>query len=440
MPTAYSYRDDPRPGAPPVRGKSARKAVDVSTHRRAWKQRAGVVVALVAGALLAVPATPAMAAPKVTNVSASPGTVQAGGETTVSYTLSFDDSVVPADVTVSSDNSKLQCIEGCSQGNVTEAKTYTAKFKLADDASSGSARVTVKASAGLGNGQGSTTVNLTGKAAAPPPQNQTVRSVSGKVVKKADGKAVPNAIVILQDSTGKRFDTISNGSGDFRFAGSTQNPIAPGRIDLGASFDNITSTKSFNANAGQSVTGQRISLEIKVEVTPSATPSATAEALPTEEPTEEGAEEQPSEEASPGAAANAANEDEGGGFNSYLIILLGGLLVAAGVGTIVLLWMRRKENGDDEDAPEGAGAVPAARGAFRGGDDQTRVVNRAGGGPDPTMVGGAALSEAPTMMHRPVVDDVPPDPYAAPAQPYGAAGGQGWGGTGYGDEPAPGGY
>ncbi|MEV4388941.1 hypothetical protein AB0J68_25070, partial [Micromonospora sp. NPDC049580] len=64
----------------------------------------------------------------------------------------------------------------------------------------------------------------------------------------------------------------------------------------------------------------------------------------------------------------------------------------------------------------------------------------AGGGPDPTMVGGAALSEAPTMMHRPVVDDVPPDPYGAPAQPYGAAGQQGWGGTGYGDEPAPGGY
>ncbi|MET0419987.1 MAG: hypothetical protein ABW022_28575, partial [Actinoplanes sp.] len=124
-----------------------------------------MVVALVAGALLAVPATPALAAPNVTNVSASPGTVQAGGETTVSYKLGFDDPVVPADVTVSSDNSKLQCVEGCSQGNVTEGGTYTAKFKLADDASNGSARITVKASAGLGNGQGSTTVNLTAKAA-----------------------------------------------------------------------------------------------------------------------------------------------------------------------------------------------------------------------------------------------------------------------------------
>ncbi|TNH26367.1 hypothetical protein FHG89_21085 [Micromonospora orduensis] len=435
------------PGPAPRRspGKSARKAVDVSTHRRAWKQRAGVVVALVAGALLAVPATPAMAEPNINNVSASPSSVEAGKTTKVTYTLNFPLGADEADISVTSNNSKLRCIDGCSRNRVDSSGTLDATFQAADDATNGSAVITIKAvnSSGQKNEQqATTTVNLVGKA-APPPQNQTVRSVSGKVVKKANGEAVPNAIVILQDSTGKRLDTISNGSGDFRFTGTTDKPIAPGRIDLGASFDNITATKSFNANAGQSVTGQRISLEIKVEVTPSATPSATAEALPTEEATEEGAEDQPSEAASPGAAANASNEDDGGGFGSYLIILLGGLLVAAGVGTIVLLWMRRKENGDDEDAPDGvgaAGAVPAARGAFRGGDDQTRVVNRAGGGPDPTMVGGAALSEAPTMMHRPVVDDVPPDPYGAPPQPYGAAGGQGWGGTGYGDEPAPGGY
>ncbi|WP_244311514.1 carboxypeptidase-like regulatory domain-containing protein [Micromonospora taraxaci] len=415
----------------------------MSTHRRAWKQRAGVVVALVAGALLAAPATPAFAAPKVSNVSASPGTVQAGGETTVSYALSFDDPVVPADVTVSSDNSKLQCIEGCSQGNVTEAKTYTAKFKLADDASNGSARITVRASAGLGNGQGSTTVNLSAKA-APPPQAQTVQSVSGKVVAQADSKAVPNAVVMLLDSTGKRFDTTSDGSGNFRFTGTTGNPIAPGRLDLGASFDNVVARKTINAAAGQALTGQRISLAIKTEVTPSPTPSASAEATPTEETAEEGTEDQASEEASPGAPANASNtEDSGGGAGSYLIILLGGLLVAAGVGTIVLLWMKRKENGgDDDDAvPAGSGGpVPPARGGFRGPDDQTRVVGGRPGGADPTMVGGAALSEAPTMMHRPVVDDVPPDPYGAPAQAYGGAGQQGWGGAGYGDEPAPGGY
>nr|WP_231921884.1 carboxypeptidase-like regulatory domain-containing protein [Micromonospora krabiensis] len=412
----------------------------MSTHRRAWKQRAGVVVALVAGALFALPATPALAAPSVANVSASPGTVQAGGEFTVSYNLTVDDQ--PVDVNVSSNNSKVQCIEGCDRGSVKDSGQSTAKFKVADDAQNGQARITVRANApGLGGSdEGSTTVNLTAKAAPPPPptEQQTVRSISGKVVVQANGDAVPNAVVMLQDSTGRLQQTSSDGSGNFRFTGTTDRPIAPGRIDLGASFDNIVARKSINASAGQTVTGQRISLAIKVEVTPSATPSATEEALPTEEATEEGTEETP--EATEGAAANnASNEDSGGSAASYIIILLGGLLVAAGVGTIVLLWMKRKDSSDgtDDDAPNGAaaaGGVPA----YRGADDRTRVVNPVGAGPDPTMVaGGAALSEAPTMMHRPVVDDVPPDPYGVPPQQtYGANGQQGWAGGGYGDEPA----
>ncbi|MEU8419823.1 hypothetical protein AB0C15_02975 [Micromonospora sp. NPDC048835] len=417
----------------------------MSTHRRAWKQRAGVVVALVAGALLAVPATPAMAAPNVTDVSASPGSVEAGKTTKISYRLDFGIGAPPADVSVSSSNSKLTCVDGCSRGQVTSSDSFSATFRLADDAANGSATITVKATDSAGSKDASTTVTLVGKAAPPPPpQNQTVRSVSGKVVAQADGKAVPNAFVVLRDSAGHQYDATSNGTGDFRFTGTSDKPIAPGRIDLGASFDNIKAFKSVNASAGQAITGQRLSLAIKVEVTPSVTPSATPEATPTEETTtEEGTEEEPTEEASQGAPANAANNEDSGGLGSYMIILLGGLLVAAGVGTIVLLWMKRRENGDD-DAPAaagGGGVVPPSRGGFRGPDDQTRVVGgRPGTGADPTMVGGAALSEAPTMMHRPVVDDVPPDPYGAPAQAYGGAGQQGWGGAGYGDEPASGGY
>lgn len=416
----------------------------MSTHRRAWKQRAGVVVALVVGALLAVPATPAQAAPNVTNVSASPGSVEAGKTTKISYTLTFEDGADPADVSVSSSNSKLSCVDGCARGNVDSSGTFEATFRLADDAGNGTARITVKATDSNGplrqSKEGSTTVTLVGKPAAP----QTVRSVSGKVVKQADGSAVPNATVMLQDGNGKRIDTISDDSGNFRFTGSTEKPIAPGRLALGASFDNVVATKSFNASAGQSITGQRLSLAIKVEVTPSATPSASEEPLPTDEATDETTEETP--EATAGAANNASNSD-GGGMGSYLIILLGGLLVAAGVGTIVLLWMKRRENADDTDgaAPAGAaaaGAVPAARGGYRGGDDQTRVVNGVGAGPDRTMVAGGSLADAPTMMHRPVVDDVPPDPYGAPPQPSGGGSPQsGWAGTGYGDEPAgPGGY
>ncbi|MGC4818630.1 hypothetical protein [Micromonospora sp. DT63] len=424
----------------------------MSTHRRAWKQRAGVVVALVAGALLAVPATPALAA----EVDVSPGsvTVNAGSDATITVRITGGDNDESAKVSLSGLPSGVSCASGCgdvklSGGGLGGPKgSVLVRIAANDNAGDATTNITVAVEAASGPDTANVSLTVKGKAAAPPTpqQTQTVKSVSGKVVKKADNTAVPNAFVVLQDSGGHRYDALSDGSGNFRFTGSTSAPITPGRIDLGASSDNIKAFKSFNASAGQSITGQRISLEIKVEVTPSATPSASAEAVPTEEATEEDGEEQPSEEASPGAPANAANEDDGGGFGSYLIILLGGLLVAAGVGTIVLLWMKRRESGDDDDEPAtagaagAAGAVPAARGAFHGADDRTRVVNPAGGGPDPTMVGGAALSEAPTMMHRPVVDDVPPDPYGAPAQPYGAADQQGWGGTGYGDEPAPGGY
>ncbi|MFI0791827.1 carboxypeptidase-like regulatory domain-containing protein [Micromonospora rubida] len=441
------------PGPAPRRpGKSDRKAVDVSTHRRAWKQRAGVVVALVIGALLAVPATPALAAPAISNVSASPSSVEAGGTVKVTYSLNFSDPAKPADIQVGSSNSKLTCVDGCSRGRFNESGTFTATFRLAADAQNGSAAITIKATDSEGpdkqEQRGATNVTLVGRAAPEPTQEQvqTVKSVSGKVVASANGAAVPKATVMLQDSGGHRYETTSDGSGNFRFTGSKDRPITPGRIGIGAVQGEIRTTKSFDASAGQSVTGQQISLAIKVEVSPSPTPSATEEPLPTDEPTEDADDESPA--ATPGAAQKNTSTEEESGFGSLLLILLGGLFVAIGVGTIVLLWMKRRENGDDTDDDDalagaaGAGAVPAARGAYHGADDKTRVVNRAGGGPDPTMIGGTSLSDAPTMMHQPIVDDVPPDPYGAPPPTYGPGGQQGgWGtGGGYGAEPQGGGY
>ncbi|WP_436837237.1 carboxypeptidase-like regulatory domain-containing protein [Micromonospora matsumotoense] len=420
----------------------------MSTHRRAWTQRAGVVVALVAGALLTVPATPAFAAPSVNNVSASPSSVEAGKTTRVSYSLTVGDDS-PVDVSVTSSNGKLRCVDGCSRNKVDQGGGSSASFALADDASNGSATITVKAvDANGAENSASTTVTLVAKAApqtTPPQDKPTVKSVSGKVVVAATGDAVPNAVVGLEDSTGKQFNTTSDGSGNFRITGSSANPIAPGSMVLGASKDGIVATKPISAGAGQSLSNQRISLALKVEVTPSVTPSTSVEPTPTDETTEETTEE--SAEPTDGQQ-QAASQDDDSGFGSFLIILLGGLLVAAGVGTIVLLWIRRK-NADDGDGPAGAaaaGGVPGPRGP-RGTDDQTRVVNRVGAGPDPTMVGSSALSDAPTMMHRPVVDDVPPDPYAAPPQPYGAPQDNWAGAGGYGEEPAgqagygqPGGY
>ncbi|MFY1705366.1 carboxypeptidase regulatory-like domain-containing protein [Micromonospora sp. WMMA1923] len=425
----------------------------MSTHRRAWK-RAGVVVALVTGALVAVPATPAMAV----DVSVSPGSVnlQAGGQATLTVQLSGDDGET-ATISVNGLPNGVSCANGC--GEVTlggGAATQQVVLRAAGNAPNGNANATVAAQGSeTGGGQGRVQVRVQGRPETetpPPPEPeptqeevQTVRAVSGKVTVEANGDAVANANVLLLDSNGRRHETTSDGNGNFRFSGSTQNPIAPGQLQLGASRETAIARKTISARAGQSLTGQRISLPIRVEESPSPTPSPTAEPAPTveaeepdEEPTEgaEGVEQEPA----------ASSADDSGGMGSWLLILLGGLFVAIGVGTIVLLWMKRRENADepevDEDAPAAAGATPNARGTFRGADDQTRVVNRIDAGPDPTMVGGAALSDAPTMMHQPVVDDVPPDPYGAPPQPFNTAGQQGWSGAGgYGDEsPGQGGY
>ncbi|SCL38167.1 Carboxypeptidase regulatory-like domain-containing protein [Micromonospora pallida] len=431
------------PGPVPPAGKSDRKAVDVSTHRRAWKQRAGVVVALVAGALIAVPATPALAAPDINNVSASPSSVEAGKTTKVRFSLDFGGEPMPANVQVSSNNGKLTCIDGCSFSRITDGGRQEATFQLASNASSGTAVITVRATDAVGSGdskEASTSVTLVGAAPTTPPQDQTVRRVSGKVTNSTNNKPVPNATVALMDSQRHQYTTTTDEDGDWRFDGSTSKPITPGAIVLGASVGDVRKTVTINAGAGQSVTGQRLSLALPVEATATPTPGASEETVPTEDPTEETTEESG---ASPGAATNAAEEDSGG-FGSWLLIILGGLFVAIGVGTIVLLWMRRRENPEDEDVDgvgaAAAGATPAARGAYRGGmDDATRVVNRVG--PDATRVGGASIADAPTMMHnRPLVDDVPPDPYGAPppqaGQGYGSASQGGWAGAGY-DDAAP---
>ncbi|MEU5530177.1 carboxypeptidase-like regulatory domain-containing protein [Micromonospora chersina] len=431
----------------------------MSTHRRAWKQRAGVVVALVFGALLAVPATPASAA-RITDSTGSV-TIDAGKSSPVNVEVTPDTAEVGATINITGLPDGVSC-GGCGQpiqfnGSPAQPKPQSVTLTLSAAPNAPAAngtRATIRVEGTAGSD--ARPLSVTVKATAPPTQQQpqTVKSISGKVVAEANGDPVAGAVVMLRDSVGKQRQTTTDGSGNFRFSGSTSEPIAPGRIDLGANKDGKIGTKSFDAAAGQSVTGQRISVPVKVEASPSATPSATEEALPSDEATDEATDEPASEQ--PAAQQPAANEDSGS-FGSWLLILLGGLFVAVGVGTIVLLYMRRKnEDGDgDGDGPHGptgpggpagaAGAVPGARGAYRGADDQTRVVNGMGAGAAPTMVGGTSLSDAPTMMHRPVVDDVPPDPYGAPPGPaYGAgagAGQAGWAGNGYGDgAPGQGGY
>ncbi|KKK05227.1 carboxypeptidase-like regulatory domain-containing protein [Micromonospora sp. HK10] len=414
----------------------------MSTHRRAWQQRAGVVVALVFGALLTVPATPASAAEATVN----PGsvTVNAGSDATVSVTIRPDLSDKNGEISLTGLPAGVSCVNGCGNfqfnGPPGSPKTVLLTLKANDNAGDANTTVTVRVVPDSSD-PATPSFSMTVKAKTPP-QPESVKSVSGKVVASANNEPVAGALVMLRDSRNRQYRTTSDGSGNFRFTGSTSNPIAPGRLDVGASKDNKNEVKSIDASAGQSVTGVRIGLAIEVKATPTPTASASEEALPSEEATEEASEEPASE--APAAQQPAANEDSGG-MSSWLLILLGGLFVAVGVGTIVLLYVRRKNDDGDGDGPAGAGAaaggVPPARGGYRGGDDQTRVVNGMGAGAAPTMIGSSSLSDAPTMMHRPVVDDVPPDPYGAPPAPaYGGGQGAGWAGGGYGDEGPGQGY
>ncbi|MGC5031440.1 carboxypeptidase regulatory-like domain-containing protein [Micromonospora sp. DT229] len=408
-------------------------------------------MALIVGALLAVPATPALAAnPDVAITNLPNGNLQAGQQTSMTFSVKNNNELPTAfSIAVSTFNG-LSCQGEC---NIParlippgEEASFTVNL-VAGDVPAGQERSgRVRVSARAGGDQGGDERDMTVRGPNPPPTTQapqTVRSISGKVVNQA-GDGVANAYVLLKDSAGKQYETNTNSDGNFRFTGSNDRPIAPGRIDIGASSNSVREVVSFTANAGQSVTGQRITLAIQASNSPSPTPSASESAVPTEDPfDDEFAEDEETTPGEPAAPPAQASNEDSGGFGSWLLVLLGGLFVAVGVGTIVLLWMRRKENEDGEvdgDAPAAApaGAVPAARGNFVSADDQTRVVNRVGTTPDPTMVAGAGISNAPTMMHQPVVDDVPPDPYAAPVQPYGAAGGAGqaWSGGRYGDEPA----
>ncbi|TDC01746.1 carboxypeptidase regulatory-like domain-containing protein, partial [Micromonospora fluostatini] len=201
----------------------------MSTHRRAWK-RAGVVVALVAGALFAVPATPALAA-DVVGIDPGQVSLRAGSEASFTVQLRGEEGE-NATISVNGLPNGVSCASGCGQ------------ITLGGDGN-GSQQVVLRADGNARDGNGSATVSAGGQGRnvqvrvqgrqEPEPEPtreevQTVRSVSGKVVAQANGDAVANAIVILLDGNGRRHETNSDGSGNFRFGGSSSNPIVPGQL------------------------------------------------------------------------------------------------------------------------------------------------------------------------------------------------------------------
>jgi Carboxypeptidase regulatory-like domain len=383
---------------------------------------AGVFLAVVGGSLLVAPTAASAAKPTVQILTLGNGNLRSGDRTTLTFRVANPagnqspsvDIVVTGDGVSCDPRTPCDFTKGISAGSSdTFNVTLVADNLEPGKQKSGSVRIT--AAAGDDTGEDFRTITVRG-----PDAVQRISQLKGKV-RDTFGAAVPGALVAYSDSQGHRGQTTSDGSGNFRFDSTDENPISPGRIEVGARKDGFgTITASVNGQAGKTANAT-LTLPAAAEATPSA--SASASATPTAEPTEEASTEVIPEGTPPVAAKQAANTSEDGGSSSLIFIIAGALLVAVGIGAIVLVFIRRKEKDADEDE-DGLGAVPAAAPAPapRYGD-ATRVASptRVGGvpAPDATMAASGAippsLANAQTMLQRAVpADDEFPDPYGAP--------------------------
>ncbi|MCO8276438.1 carboxypeptidase regulatory-like domain-containing protein [Actinoplanes sp. TRM 88003] len=419
----------------------------VTTHLRARVAQAGALLAVVLGGVFVAPAV-ALAEPPNVQITDLQTEVLSGGRLTMQFSVAEGNgSQIPVPAQINVNGGGMDCRGGdCSRRTTVDGNGRQFSVQLtAPNVNAGETRqVTVEIRAevqGERPGQASQQITIKG-----PDRPQSVRQVSGRI-KDQDGKAIAGAIVGMEDSVGKVFRGSSDGSGQFSFTSSDSNPIAPGRISVGAGKDGFEeATVQREAQAGQNLT---ISLTLKSTAVPTKSPTPTPSASPTSAtPTEEVSEEAAPEDTAPAQQETdqaASTEDSGG---SMLYIIIGVLLVAAGIGAIVLVVLRRRNSGNDDgdDDPTGlsgsGGAVPPSRGGFT---DATRVGAPVGGGRnDATMIApaprSAAMADAPTVIHRPVpaAEDEFPDPYGAPLpQPGGfagaAAGGWDQGGNQYGN-------
>jgi hypothetical protein len=393
--------------------------VDVTTHPRARAVQAGALLALVSGFVVVASAPAQAEAPTVQITGVSATNIRSGEKTRIRYRVT---NLTPPGRSgeIRVQVSGMDCTDGdCSPAEeigFNQSREFVAEL-TAPDVGAGtnrSVRVQVQASSGDDTSAANTTITVRG-----PDKPRSVRQVSGRV-RDADGDAISGAQVVMKDSAGNTYDTTSNGDGGYSITSSDSKPITPGAISIGAGKDGYQpQAVNVQAAAGKTVNVPLTLKKIAV-ATPSATPTEadTASAAPLDEESAAVTDEQTAG-ADTQEAANASDDGNG----SLLFIILGGLLVAAGVGAIVLVLMRRRNNGEDDgdgDFPPGGGPMPPGQSRYA--TDATRVAAPVGGrANDATMVAGmppGSMSEAPTMLQRPVSpDDEFPDPYGAPPRP-----------------------
>ena len=428
------------------------------THLRARTTRAGALLALVTGMVAGVPTAALAAPPGVSIDSVSARNVASGSTVTIRYTVSNSNQGGGGgetgngriDIAVTG----MGCSGECSPSRqINNSEDFEATLTAPTVPAGQTKTVAVTVTATLpGEQPGVATAEITVQGPAATTAPTTVRQVSGRI-KDDDGGRVAGVQVVMQDSQNHSYTGTTDNSGGYSFTSSDAKPIAAGPIKVAAAKAGYeTASVTVQAAAGRTV---NVPLTIKKVAVASSSPtpssSSSSSAPATAETTEETAPEQTTPIAADPGLDNTANTEDDGG-SSWLLIVMGILLVAAGIGAMVLVWLRRK-NAAGLSSDTGIGqAVPAAAGGY----DVPRVAAPVGAGraADATMIAPAAgaglaggLSDAPTMIHRPVEDEFP-DPYGAPLPPGGGySGGNQWDsqqGGGYGaTQPygqQPGGY
>jgi hypothetical protein len=381
--------------------------------------QAGALLALIGGAVVAMPSAALAADPSVVITNLTSGNLQAGQRATLRYRVTNNNPAVPGSdsaftIVVNSTLNELTCDgNNCNFNDeipAGQSKEYTVTLVggAMPSGQSKAGQIQIRATVGDDERTASRPITVRGDDRSP-----TVREVAGRV-RDEDGKAISNAQVGLTDSQNHQYTTNTNGSGNFRFTSSDDRPIVPGPVTVGARKDGYQIvTQNVTGQAGRSL-NVSLTMRSTAAPSPSATPSASATA--TEEATDD-----VTAETTPAPTLNAAPAAGDSGSGSLLFIIVGGLLVAAGVGAIVLVLMRRRnEAGNDPDDAGGAGgvaAVPPSQGRWDSGPNATRIGNR--NGADATMLAGVGarptISDAPTMLQQAVPVDEFADPYGAPS-------------------------
>jgi hypothetical protein len=435
------------------------RGVGVSTHRRAWTIRAGVIAVVAAAGLIGV-ASPAAAAgtPQFSNVSLDPSTIGAGGQTTLRFTVKMSDNMqANVDISVASDNNKVVCVSGCSVGQADIAANTGTQFQATFKATGTftqdeQAKITAKAGSVQSSPQ---TLHIDA-----PAQQPSVPEVSGQVLDVYTNAPIKGAKVSITDSANpphKWDDVGTDDTGAFKIVSTQEKPIQAGMIGFVVTKDGIQpyqTTKTGVAN--QPLNNVRLTVSPSTSPTPSASAGGAAPSI-TPNVTDTIAEENTA----------TPNEEETG--LSWILIAVGGVLVLLGIVAIVLIFVRKKDDAD-EDGPNGPGGRPGKggpgggrgpggrgpggpggpggprppQGQRRGGPPDRTAPLRGGpggggygpGGPRPvspgprgadqTMIARSPLADVPTQMHGRV--------------PEHGAGGDAYRQNGYGQPPPGGGY